>query len=44
MGDLRGVYGAGSDEALAALFQGTDHPPGGHYRLDGDETLEVGKG
>jgi hypothetical protein len=36
--------GTGSDEALAALFQGADHCPGTHPSLDGDEALEVGKG
>jgi hypothetical protein len=38
------VYGTGADEALAALFQGSEHPPGGQHPLNGDAALEVGKG
>jgi hypothetical protein len=38
------VYGTGADQALAVLFQGSHHPPGGQHPLDGDEALEVGKG
>jgi hypothetical protein len=36
--------GLRTDQALAVLFQGSHHPPGGQHPLDGDEALEVGKG
>jgi len=38
------VSGTGADQALAALFQGSNRPPGGQHPLDGDEALEVGEG
>jgi hypothetical protein len=38
------VDGTGADQALAAWCQGSDHPAGGQHLLDGDQTLEVGKG
>ena len=38
------VDGTRADQALAALSQGSEHPPGAQHLLDGDETLEVGKG
>jgi hypothetical protein len=38
------VDGTRADQALAALSEGSEHPPGAEHLLDGDETLKVGKG
>ena len=43
LGVIAVVDGTGADEALAARFQGRDHPAGAQHLLDGDEALEVGK-
>jgi hypothetical protein len=43
LGVIAVVDGTGADQALAARFERSDHPPGGQHLLDGDEALEVGK-